>query len=142
MTLDRLGALDYDTAAACLRPPCAACVYHRGGANWQKAIWVLTIGRSAAAGPAREQPEEYPGYSAIDKQQQCSQQQQPAAAGAAAGSSSRQHSSSKQSKNEIRRRSGVSSAQEIEIEQEIKREIEGDRAELGLEIEREVEWEI
>ena len=36
----------------------------------------------------------------------------------------------------------MSSAQEIEIEQEIKREIEGDRAELGLEIEREVEWEI
>ena len=40
MTLDRLGALDYNTAAACLRPPCAACVYHRGGANWHQAIWV------------------------------------------------------------------------------------------------------
>ena len=36
----------------------------------------------------------------------------------------------------------MSSAQEIEIDQEIKREIGGDRAELGPEIEREVEWEI
>ena len=94
-----------------LRPPCAACAPGSELANRRTGHW--TIGRFAAAGPAREQPEETPR---LQNQPRQTAAVQPAAAAsssraAAAGSSSSQCSSSQQSRTGSRRRTSTRSAQ-------------------------------
>ena len=66
-----------------LRTPCAACVYHRGGANWQKGdlgIGDLAFCRSRTSERAARRIWLHDQPARHDRQQQYSQQQQPAAA--------------------------------------------------------------